>query len=113
MCYGFARSPRFSKGTGVHVGGIRVTTDAYLSLLGLLLVMLGAMLSYTYAPPKEPLSRPLPPELLKGSHDGDDPFRKPEAMDRRLEDFGRFNVRYNETDGLVEWQTLLRWIFRR
>ncbi|MEM7058704.1 MAG: hypothetical protein AAF557_14025 [Pseudomonadota bacterium] len=58
------------------------------------------MLAYIYLPEDELDTRPIPPELLCDDHQVDDPFRSPDDMRQKLEDFGRFNVRYNEADGV-------------
>lgn len=64
-------------------------------LIGLLMLV-GYMLSYIYIPARDPRPIRIPHELLVGDVPPDDPFRSPSAMSRRLEDFGRFNTRYNE-----------------
>ena len=54
-----------------------------------------------------------PPEILLHDPGHVDPFRSPEEMRKRLEDFGRFNVRYNEADGLIPGRaTIVDWIER-
>ncbi|MEM6621342.1 MAG: hypothetical protein AAF674_03885 [Pseudomonadota bacterium] len=71
-------------------------------LIGAVFV-LAAMLFYVYKPrPKAPQPR-IPPELRFGNAAVADPFRDPKVLDQRLEDFGRFNVRYNEVDGIMLW----------
>jgi len=84
--------------------------DFQIILIIVAVILLGYMLAYIYRP-EEKQERPrIPLELLQGDDAPDDPFRSPEAMDRRLEDFGRFNTRYNEIDGTRPiWEMIRRW----
>ena len=50
----------------------------------------------------------IPPELLQGTTPPQDPFRSPTVFAARMEDFGRFNTRYNETDGIIPERELFR-----
>lgn len=58
-------------------------------LIGLLM-LLGYMVSYIYAPP-QPFR--IPPELLVGSIPAEDPFRHPDVMHRIIDGLCRFNRR--------------------
>lgn len=64
-----------------------------------LAALVGAMIYYCYRPFGDKPPRPIPHEFLKGDQKVDDPFRSPQAMNRRLEDLGRHNVRANQGDG--------------
>ncbi|MEL7467320.1 MAG: hypothetical protein AAFN27_02620 [Pseudomonadota bacterium] len=80
-------------------------------LIGLV-ILVGAMVTYIYAPKDEPTKPRIPPELLQGDLPPDDPFKSSDVMDKRLDDFGRFNTRYNEADGIIPGLRFFRRWFR-
>lgn len=61
-------------------------------LYGALFVLI-SMLIYIYRPTPNHDPIRIPPELLYVDSPVEDPFRSPGAIERRLEDFGRHNVR--------------------
>lgn len=77
----------------------------------LLLLALGALLLLLALIKRTERQDPpirIPPEFLKPGPAPEDPFRSPQVFARRMEDFGRFNTRYNETDGVLPVDELLR-----
>lgn len=78
-----------------------------------LALIVGAMIYYCYRPFDDEPRRPIPREFLKGDQKVDDPFMSREAMNRRLEDFGRHNVRANQSDGIIPELQIFNWLFKR
>ncbi|MEM7059376.1 MAG: hypothetical protein AAF557_17470 [Pseudomonadota bacterium] len=60
------------------------------------------MVIYIHLPEEDhwPTYNKYPPELFQNGFELEDPFKNPDLLNSRLEDFGRFDVRYGEADGL-------------
>jgi hypothetical protein len=78
-----------------------------------LALLVGGMIYYCYRPFDDEPWGPIPRDLLKDNQKVDDPFRSPEAMNRRLEDLGRNNVRANQGDGIIPELQIFNWFFKR
>ena len=74
--------------------------ESQLRILAGLLILLGAMLWYIYAPQRDDRSIRIPRELISRDNNVEDPFRDPSVMNDRLDDLGRHSIRANQGDGV-------------